>query len=243
MTAPQNDPKNTTYTTRFESLFTATGDLVPFQKNKYIPSIERMRRAGLQSGDRVLDVGVGYGAFLRLLEREGFGDVHGMDPFEGSIDIASKAAPTAKISHGRIEDDPWPFEDGFFDALTSFDVIEHLETPSIFFEHASRYVRPGGLILATTPLKQIGYRLRSAPWIGKPDLNPTHINVHPPEYWLKLAGQSPLRLIEAWRGENLTHIKYIHLIGRALSVLGIDHRNVPLLRRFEQSYLMLFRRP
>ena len=89
----------------------------------------------------------------------------------------------------------------------------------------------------------MGYRMRGLPVLGRPDTNTTHINVHPPKYWLELVAQSGLELIEDWRGENLTHVKYIHWASKLTDFFGLDHRKVPGLNVFEQSFLMLMRRP
>ena len=238
----EHDHDNATFASKRSEVFGDDGRLKPFQRRKYEPSVARLEAAGLSSNGRIVDVGVGYGCFLALLRELNFTNTVGMDPFPASIDIAQEMSG-AEIRSGRIEDEKWPFEEQSLDAITCFDVIEHLERPGIFFENAIKYVRPGGLVLATTPLKLMGYRMRGIPVIGRPDTNTTHINVHPPKYWLDLVAQSDFELLEDWRGENLTHVKYIHWASKLTDLFGLDHRKVPGLSLFEQSFLMLLRRP
>lgn len=234
------DHQNKTFQPKVDQLFERDGTLKPFQRCKYEPKLARLRREGITHADPILDVGVGYGAWLSLLQREGFHALYGMDPFEGSIGIA-QTRTTARFSLGRIEQISWPFDAASFSVITCFDVVEHLEDPPIFFRHAARYLKPGGLLVITTPLLEIGYRMRKIPWLGRPDTNPTHINVKPPAYWLEAAKQGPFELIEAWRGDNLTHIRFIDSVGKLASAFGIDHQQIPGLRQFEQAFCMLLR--
>lgn len=236
------DPNNATITPKLSQIFFDDGSLRPFQLRKYQPSLDRLMAAGLSTEHRVLDVGVGYGSFLSLLDRKGFTQAFGMDPFPESIEMARKMCQ-AEIRDGRIEDEDWPYEEDSFDAVTCFDVVEHLERPLTFFEHAAKYVKPGGWVLATTPLKELGYRLRPLPVIGRTDTNTTHINVHPPGWWLEQVERSPLELVEGWRGENVTHVRGVHYFGKLATRLGVAPRKVPVLRSFLQSFCMLMRRP
>jgi len=234
------DVSNTTYQLTLDRLFEPDGSLKPFQKAKYEPKVRRLRSAGLGNADPILDVGIGYGAWLSLLERSGFENLHGMDPFEGSIDLAGHRT-RAKLRLGRIEDEAWPYEERSFATITCFEVVEHLEEPPVFFQRVRRYLRPDGLALITTPLLEVGYRLRNFPVIGIPDTNPTHINVKPPDYWLGVVRRSGFRVVEAWRGETLTHVRLMNHVGTVVARLGVDHRRVPGLRQFEQSFCVLFR--
>jgi ADP-heptose:LPS heptosyltransferase len=45
-----------------------------------------------------------------------------------------------------------------FGSVTAFDVIEHFDSPSAFFESADRFVRPGGRLILTTPNKNSKWR-------------------------------------------------------------------------------------
>ena len=56
-----------------------------------------------------------------------------------------------------IEDSkPLPFEDGCFDLVYSWAVVEHLENPDILFEEWYRVIKPGGWLCAWTP-NRFGY--------------------------------------------------------------------------------------
>jgi SAM-dependent methyltransferase len=50
---------------------------------------------------------------------------------------------------------------GGFDALTSLEVLEHLENPTLFVRESAKLLRPGGFALFTTPnIENVAGRLR-----------------------------------------------------------------------------------
>ena len=96
--------------------------------------------------------------------------------------------------------------------------------------------------MVRTPNGQLPYRLRRVPGIGIPDPDPTHINVHPPEWWSERARAAVWWIVEDWRGEHLTHLRLLpRLLALGCRLLGIDHRRVPGLAAFEQAYVMVLR--
>jgi len=101
-------------------------------------------------GRRLLDVGAGDGAFARVAAEHGWRSL-GIDP----------AAPTSacKDGHmlrGTLEDLP---RDEFFDVITLWDVIEHVEAPMDVLVLAAQYLQPGGLLVVETGNYQSGDRI------------------------------------------------------------------------------------
>ncbi|MBN2070022.1 MAG: class I SAM-dependent methyltransferase [Candidatus Krumholzibacteriota bacterium] len=234
------DSENRTYIHTTDTLWSESG--LKYQREKYRPKIEFIRDYfGERFKDlRLLDVGVGYGVFLHLMEKEyDLADLSGMDPFPRSIEIAGKYT-SATIYNGDIRDKRWPVGERPFDVITSFDVVEHLEDPSVFFRKVREYLSDGGLVVVTTPNKGFPYIMRSIPGFGIRDANPTHINVKPPRYWKRLARDNGLRIVKAWKGEHLTHTRIFPRLFRNLCrAAGLDHRNIPLVNSFEQSFCLI----
>lgn len=68
-----------------------------------------------------------------------------------------------------------PFDDLSFDVVTSFETLEHLHRRDRFLEELCRVLRPGGLLILSTP-----NAVYTQPVDGKPS-NPFHIFEYTPE--------------------------------------------------------------
>ena len=105
---------------------------------------------------KVLDIGCGGGLFLSLLKRQG-ADVTG-------IELSDSRAQYAKTRH-NLEIDKHPIENeywqkGFadhFDAVTLWDVIEHVNYPFEALMSAVNVLKQGGFLLIDTPCRDSFY--------------------------------------------------------------------------------------
>lgn len=93
----------------------------------------------------LLDVGCSSGAFLNSAVKLGY-RAEGVEP-------APKAAATAqaaglKVHQGLLQEAG--YADGQFDAITLFEVIEHLQQPLELLRECQRILRPGGILLIGT---------------------------------------------------------------------------------------------
>jgi 2-polyprenyl-3-methyl-5-hydroxy-6-metoxy-1,4-benzoquinol methylase len=91
----------------------------------------------------VLDIPCGEGAFLERLRAAGL-EGHGAD-------IVNRLAPPGASFTAADMNAPLPFPDGAFDAVVCIDGIEHLERPFDFARECRRIVRPGGVLIVSTP--------------------------------------------------------------------------------------------
>ena len=97
---------------------------------------------------RVLDAGCGSGRLLD--ELRDYGHVTGLDLNPDSVEIA-RSRGHEDVVQGPVEQLPWPVEAASFDAVVSFEVIEHLLRPRTLFEGARTALRPGGGLAVSTP--------------------------------------------------------------------------------------------
>ncbi|MCL0089688.1 methyltransferase domain-containing protein, partial [Dehalococcoidia bacterium] len=100
--------------------------------------------------DRILDVGCGDGNFSILLkDASNAKEVYGIEISEKGVESARRNG--VKALQLDIDEDDFPFEDDYFDAIFAGEVIEHLWDPDHLFDELYRTLRRGGLCVITTP--------------------------------------------------------------------------------------------
>lgn len=106
--------------------------------------LEHLRRRS--SRGQLLDVGCGPGALAQELADSGY-DVT-------AVDFSPPRPSQAPGLLGSIRADlasPLPFADASFDVITCIEVVEHVEDQFHLIREIARVVRPGGLVIVTTP--------------------------------------------------------------------------------------------
>ena len=105
---------------------------------------------------RVLDIGCGGGLFLSLLKREG-AHVTGIELSDSRAQYASRKHGLEIHKH-PIENDFWQKEyANYFDAVTLWDVIEHVNYPFRTLQSAANVLKKDGLLLIDTPCRDSFY--------------------------------------------------------------------------------------
>jgi len=107
--------------------------------------------AGLVAGRDVLDVACGEGYGSALLARHAR-HVTGGDVAPAAIDHACARYASAANLDFRVADcTTLPFADASFDAVVSFETIEHIAAQEAFLDEVRRVLRPGGLVVLSCP--------------------------------------------------------------------------------------------
>ena len=101
--------------------------------------------AGVQLGQRALDVGCGPGALTAvLLERLGAGQVSAVDPSESFVTAVRARFPDVDVHRGVAEQLPFP--DDHFDRTLAQLVVHFMTDPVAGLGEMARVTRPDGLI-------------------------------------------------------------------------------------------------
>ena len=116
-----------------------------FQRSrKYLEHIEKMLNKP-RNAIRILDVGCSSGYFLSVAKQMGF-YAEGVEPGLEAVQTAHAAGLT--IHDGLLENVVLPEQS--FDAITLFEVVEHLKDARDTIQRCNRLLRPGGVLVIGT---------------------------------------------------------------------------------------------
>lgn len=123
----------------------------------------RLMTLAHEPAGKLLDVGCGGGRFLNRMKRRGW-QVEGID-FDGQAAnrVATRYGITAHV--GDLTQCALPADS--FDAITLSQTIEHLYNPQATLNECLRLLKPGGLLVMTSPnVESIGAAEFGACWRG-----------------------------------------------------------------------------
>jgi 2-polyprenyl-3-methyl-5-hydroxy-6-metoxy-1,4-benzoquinol methylase len=99
---------------------------------------------------RILEIGCGTGATGALAMARGrAGEYVGVELMEGAAAQAQEVLTEVRV--GDVERMEFEWQPAQFDALIMSEVLEHLVEPGALLKRLSRFVRPGGMVLASSP--------------------------------------------------------------------------------------------
>jgi 2-polyprenyl-3-methyl-5-hydroxy-6-metoxy-1,4-benzoquinol methylase len=127
------------------------GDLLAqsgWRLEKAARQVRELRACASLGSGRVLDVGSGYG-FLRVALGEAGYEHDGLEISKFARAIASSAYGLE--TYAGTLDEHWQEWESRYDAVTLFDLIEHLCDPKRFLERVAFVLRPGGVLAVKTP--------------------------------------------------------------------------------------------
>lgn len=102
-----------------------------YAKGTYANLLNRLKKAGLKTSDRILDYGSGNGIFIKFMKSKGYKHIKGYDPYIKEYE---------KISEKGDK----------FDWVIANDVLEHCIDPIEMMEHALSFLKKGGYFYAGT---------------------------------------------------------------------------------------------
>lgn len=114
-------------------------------EDQQVPTYEEaLRHVDLKPGDRVLDIGCGAGAFLRLVAARGAAP-YGLDASEALIELARTRVPEADLRVGEME--ALPYDDNSFDLVSGFNAFFFANDMVAAVREAGRVAKPGAPVV------------------------------------------------------------------------------------------------
>jgi SAM-dependent methyltransferase len=139
-------------------------------EDRQLPTYEAaIGRTGLEPGWRVLDVGCGVGAFLRLVSGHDAIPV-GIDASETLIEFARTRLRDAELRVGEMEALPWP--DDSFELVTGFNSFFFANDMVAALREAGRVARPGAAVVIQVWGRHEHCELEAMKQIARPFLPP-----------------------------------------------------------------------
>jgi SAM-dependent methyltransferase len=124
-----------------------------YNNDRLIWTIETFLSA-FRSKVKVLEVGCGDGALLRLLVQQGM-DAFGVDASSSGIERC--LADGLRAQCFDVSTSPLPFIDDEFDIVISLETFEHLMNPHFALQEVRRVLRPAGHFVCSIPNPLTGH--------------------------------------------------------------------------------------
>jgi SAM-dependent methyltransferase len=187
---------------------------------------------GVPPPGRLLDVGCAEGYFLDAAAEVGW-ETYGVELSECA---GSRAlAKGHRVLFGEVSDAGWA--DGFFQVITLWDVLEHLDEPQTALRKLSELLAPDGLLLVMTPdLSSTVARALGERWWSVVDMHLHYFTPRTLTLLLRRCGLRPVgwgtypkRVTAGYAGRWLTSWGAIgRAIRRCLSAAGLDELTITI---------------
>ena len=184
----------------YESYFVMEAEAVDSWRKEMLP-VFREARDIVESecgGGRLLDIGCSFGFFIKLMAENSW-HVFGVEPSRKAVEYARTKLRLGNITHGMLEDGCYP--KGYFDAVTMFYVLEHVQDPRRVLAIVHDILKANGLLIIRVPHAEPFIPL--ARTLGKHDYfqAPMHLNDFSPKTMTEFLSQTGFRDVKVLIGK------------------------------------------
>jgi SAM-dependent methyltransferase len=168
----------------------------------------------------VLEAGSGEGYGTSLLSKN-VGNIVGLDVDEPTVIRARKKYGSGNCVFRLYDGHRIPFDDNQFDAIISFQVIEHIQDDRNFISEIYRVLKNNGIFILTTPNRTLRLKPGQRPW------NRYHVREYDPNE-LELVLKSKFSDVKVWGifgNKEVTKIE-IARVKKGLRLITLDPLNL-----------------
>ncbi|NQE45998.1 Ubiquinone biosynthesis O-methyltransferase [ANME-1 cluster archaeon GoMg2] len=188
----------------------------PFYHRFWMRYLRKYKESG-----RLLDLGCGLGFFLRYAEK--YYETYGIDLSHFGIKEAKKRCNTEMVVGSATY---IPFKDNYFDVITCFDLLEHMENPKDAIAECYRLLKDDGLLVITTPnISSNGLKWKKEKWFGFRD--ETHISLLSNDEWINMLKKNSFKIVDVFY-DGLWDTPYFEVVPRVFQDLMIKYPSIVL---------------
>jgi len=201
----------------------------------WLPRRNKLLR--LKSGGAILDLGCGTGGFLSAMQAPPW-KLYGVEMSEGAARVARQRCG-AEVFAGDLLEAPFPEKS--FDAITCFNVFEHMYEPGAVLGRVSKWLKPGGIFYTMMPnIDSAACRVFRSYWYALE--MPRHLFHFSPATLKKLAQSSGLKEVSVTtHRETYSEASWHYVIDDLLKRAG--YRRPPMSEfRVERLHVKIARK-
>ncbi len=175
-------------------------------KYKFVSYFNQIKRyLVLKKETKLLDIGCAYGSFLKIAKE--YVSVSGTDISAHAVEEAKKRLPGTNLFVSNVLELK---TDEQYNAITCFDVLEHVQELDQALQHLKKMLPVGGILVITVPV----YDTIIGKLVEKLDKDPTHVHKNSRYWWLEKLKENNFEVVK-WTGiwrYFLMQKQYIHFI-------------------------------
>ena len=167
----------------------------------------------LKKDSLLLDIGCAYGSFLKEAKKSF--KISGVDISAHAVSIAKSRLPNVKIWQSDLQNIKGDVQ---YDAVTCFDVIEHIPNIHEALQHIKSLLKGDGILIITVPV----YDTIVGKIVEKLDKDPTHVHKNSRYWWLSILKEEGYKVI-SWKGiwryyfKNIFYMHFISLLTKSFT--------------------------
>jgi ubiquinone/menaquinone biosynthesis C-methylase UbiE len=166
-------------------------------------------------GKKILDISCGTGYGSKILYNAGATKVVGIDISSDTIDFACAKYKMNGLEFkvGNILD--IDFSENYFDIITCFETIEHVQSQEKAFIELERVLKPKGLLIISSPNRKL---TSSSKQINEPPSNPFHVIEYSTNEFISVLGDS-FEILEVYGQRGINKLFFLNPFERIMRKL------------------------